>query len=145
MWIKTKDGRIGLSLWLHYVCITLLALCLLRTLCVMKKIFGGVLIYLRSLPSAFWAVFCSTINHAWTPPLAIHSASWTHGLIAQSVMYIYIYIYIYYICMTFMSFFLFNNSWNLCIGNFLIQFCFLFFLLFHCSFVLVRYSFYTFC
>ena len=27
------DGRIWLSLWLHYVCIILLALCLLSTLC----------------------------------------------------------------------------------------------------------------
>ena len=28
-----EDGRIGLSSWLHYVCIILLALCLLGTLC----------------------------------------------------------------------------------------------------------------
>ena len=32
-----EDGRIGLSLWHHYVSITLLALCLLSTLCVMNQ------------------------------------------------------------------------------------------------------------
>ena len=32
-----EDGRIGLSSWLHYICIMLLALCLLSTVCVMNQ------------------------------------------------------------------------------------------------------------
>ena len=32
-----ENGRIGLSLRLHYVCITVPALCLLSTLCVMNQ------------------------------------------------------------------------------------------------------------
>ena len=98
-----KENRcIGLSSWLHYMCIILLALCLLRTLCAMNQfllcnhecmawvvtkplwcypgryivLMIAYIVHLSSCCSQIWALWVSwiTYSHQWSEIL--HGIQW---------------------------------------------------------------------
>ena len=93
-----EDGCIGLSSWLHCICIMLLALCLLSTQCVMNQ-FLFWCIYTPCLVLIEHSVVSNT-NNVWTPPLAIHSqhvatkplwwwGGWVHWVVFMTLLYMY--------------------------------------------------------
>ena len=116
-----EDGCIGLSSWLHFICITLLALCFLSSLCFMKQCLFE-LMYLCSFPSAYWALSLSTQSHcgdeedghiglsSWLHFICITLLSllcWLSTLCVMSFcfnIYIYIYIYLYIITNIYITF-----------------------------------------
>ena len=120
-----EDGCIGLSSWLHFICITLLALCFLSSLCFMKQCLFE-LMYLCSFPSACWALCLSTQSHCGAEEDGhIGLSSWLHFICITLLsllcwlstlcvmnfcfnIYIYIYIYIYIITNIYIYIYIYN-------------------------------------